>query len=154
MNRFPAAHRTSSSLFFPATPQSKAAAVVLVAGLAGASISLTLLAEDSPSLPPPIKRKVDFAKDIQPLLREKCHQCHGPSRKEAGLRLDRRDDAINGGNSGPAFIAEKSADSRLIKYVAAVDPDVVMPPEGERLSDEQIGILRAWIDQGARWPEL
>lgn len=69
------------------------------------------------------------------------------------MRLDRKDDALNGGDSGPAFVVGKSGDSVLIKYVAAVDPDVVMPPEGDRLSDEAIGLLRAWIDQGAKWSE-
>ena len=105
------------------------------------------------TVPPAAKRAVDFVKDIQPLFREKCHKCHGSSRHEAGLRLDRRDDALNGGDSGPAFVAGKSQDSLLIKYVAGIDPDVVMPPEGEKLSDEQIGLLRAWIDQGAKWQE-
>ena len=105
------------------------------------------------SIPPAAKREVDFIKDIQPLLREKCHKCHGSSRHESGLRLDRRDDALNGGDSGPAFVAGKSAESLLIKYVAGVDSDVVMPPEGDKLSDEQIGLLRAWIDQGAKWPK-
>jgi mono/diheme cytochrome c family protein len=108
---------------------------------------------DPGAIPPAAKRAVDFVKDIQPLFQEKCHKCHGASRHEAGLRLDRRDDALNGGDSGPAFVAGKSGESLLIKYVAGVDPDVVMPPEGEKLSDEQIGLLRAWIDQGAKWPE-
>ena len=58
----------------------------------------------------------------------------------------------NGGDSGPAFVSGKSAESRIIKYVAGVDPDVLMPPEGDKLTDEQIGLLRGWIDQGADWP--
>ena len=110
-------------------------------------------AEESRALPPAAKRAVDFAKDIKPLFRDTCYKCHGASKKEAGLRLDRRDDALNGGDGGPAFVAGKSAESLLIKYVAGVDPDVVMPPEGDKLTDDQIGLLRAWIDQGAKWPE-
>lgn len=104
-------------------------------------------------LPPPAKRKVDFRKDVEPLFRSHCIRCHGAARVEAGFRLDRRDDALNGGDSGPAFIVKKSDESLLIKLVAGVDPDVLMPPEGDKLSDEQIGILRAWIDQGADWPK-
>jgi hypothetical protein len=46
-----------------------------------------------------------------------------------------------------------SANSKLIQLVAGVLKDAVMPPEGERLSKEQVGLLRAWIDQGANWPE-
>jgi mono/diheme cytochrome c family protein len=105
------------------------------------------------AIPPAAKREVDFIKDVQPLFKEHCYKCHGSSRQEGGLRLDRRDDALNGGDGGPVFVTGKSEESKLIKYVAAVDPDVVMPPEGDKLSDEQIGLLRAWIDQGAKWPK-
>ena len=127
----------------------------IAVGVAGAAtlVERPVLTAEPASIPPAAKRVVDFAKDIQPLFRQNCHKCHGSSRHEAGLRLDRRDDALNGGDSGPAFVAGKSAESRLIKYVAGVDPDVVMPPEGDKLSDEQIGLLRAWIDQGAKWPK-
>ena len=116
-------------------------------------IPVPVLSMEPGRIPPVAKRTVDFVKDIQPLFRETCHKCHGSSRKEAGLRLDRRDDAFNGGDSGPLFVVGKSAESLLIKYVAGVDPDVVMPPEGDKLSDEQIGLIRAWIDQGAKWPK-
>jgi mono/diheme cytochrome c family protein len=131
---------------------------ILMAGMLSAGMSLLavhheLRGMESGSIPPAAKRPVGFVKDIKPLLRDKCHKCHGSSRKEAGLRLDRRDDALNGGDSGAAFVAGKSQESLLIKYVAGVDPDVVMPPEGEKFTDEEIGLLRAWIDQGAKWPE-
>lgn len=127
---------------------------VAVASLIGLELlaGAELLAEPK-TIPPAAKRVVSFAKDIKPLFQESCHKCHGPSRQEAGLRLDRKDDALNGGDSGPAFVVGKSGDSLLIKYVAAIDPDVVMPPEGDRLSDDAIGLLRAWIDQGAKWSE-
>jgi mono/diheme cytochrome c family protein len=126
-------------------------ATAISAGLV-AGIALLASAEGG-KVPPAAKRAVDFKKDIQPLLKDHCLKCHGASRKEAGLRLDRRDDALNGGDSGPIFVSGKSDESRLIQYVAGVDPDVVMPPEGEKLTDDQIGLLRAWIDQGAKWPE-
>ena len=108
---------------------------------------------EPPALPPATKKKVDFVRDIKPLLTTHCHKCHGASKQEGGLRLDRREEALNGGDSGPAFVANKSAESLLIKYVAGVDPDVLMPPEGDKLTDEQIGLLRGWIDQGADWPK-
>ena len=110
-------------------------------------------AADPPALPPATKKKVDFTTDVKPLLKMHCHRCHGASKQEGGLRLDRRDEALNGGDSGPAFVSGKSAESLLVKYVAGVDPDVLMPPEGDKLSDEQIGLLRGWIDQGAEWPK-
>lgn len=128
-----------------------------VARAGGIALSVALIqtggGAEIVAIPPAAKRDIDFIKDVQPLLREHCFKCHGSSRQEGGLRLDRRDDALNGGDGGPVFVAGKSEESKLIKYVAAVDPDVVMPPEGDKLSDEQIGLLRAWIDQGAKWPK-
>ena len=129
------------------------AAIFLVVSAAVTIFMAAGSADESRPLPAPAKRAVDFAKDIKPLFRDTCYKCHGASKKESGLRLDRRDDALNAGDGGPAFVAGKSAESLLIKYVAGVDPDVVMPPEGDKLSDDQIGLLRAWIDQGAKWPE-
>ena len=116
------------------------------------TISAAVAFSAEPTLPAATKKKVDFIREIKPLLVTHCHKCHGASKREGGLRLDRRDDALNGGDSGPAFVIGKSAESRIIKYVAGVDPDVLMPPEGDKLTDEQIGLLRGWIDQGADWP--
>ena len=121
-------------------------------------VCLTLVVERAPAeppkkvLPPAAPQQVDFARDVQPLLAAHCVRCHGPKKSEGGLRLDRKTDALAGGNSGPAFEASKSAASLLIRYVAGLDDDTVMPPSGKRLSAAQVGILRAWIDQGATWP--
>lgn len=127
--------------------------IVAILTLAFALVQLEAQGVDAGKIPPAAKKAVDFKKDIQPLFKDKCYKCHGAARQESGLRLDRRDDALNGGDSGPAFVSGKSEESRLIKYVAGVDPDVVMPPEGDKLTDDEIGLLRAWIDQGAKWPE-
>jgi hypothetical protein len=105
-------------------------------------------------LPPAVERTVDFVADVQPLLKNRCYACHGPKHQESGLRLHRRELAFRGGDGGPVIVPGKSAESRLIRYVAGLEADKLMPPdgEGERLSPEQVGILRAWIDQGAAWP--
>jgi hypothetical protein len=108
---------------------------------------------DSKSLPPPVQRKIDFRKDIEPLFVQHCYSCHGPEKKRSGLRLDQKAAAFLGGDLGPAFIPGKSAESLLIRYVSGLDREVVMPPKGERLTPAQVGLLRAWIDQGADWPE-
>src|SRR5436190_17351113 len=60
---------------------------------------------------------------------------------------------MKGGDDGKAIVPERSAESLLIHLVAGLDDDKVMPPKGERLTAEQIGLLRAWIDQGATWPD-
>ena len=104
-------------------------------------------------LPPAAERKIDFARDVKPVLVKHCWSCHSEKKHESGLRLDGRDAVLRGGDLGKVVVLGKSAQSRLIQLVAGVDPDSVMPPKGERLSAETIGVLRAWIDQGSVWPE-
>jgi len=103
-------------------------------------------------LPQPLKRDVDFAKDVQPIFTEHCIKCHGEKKPKGEFRIDQRASLIAGGDSGePAIAIGKSAESHLIKLVAEVSKGDVMPPKGKALSEEQIAILRAWIDQGAKW---
>jgi len=101
-------------------------------------------------LPSPVNRKVDFEKDVQPILAQKCQACHGAEAQQSGLRLDRRQPAFRGGDYGPVILAGDSAHSKLILRVANGDGGLQMPPTGP-LSEEEVGILRAWIDQGADW---
>jgi hypothetical protein len=103
-------------------------------------------------LPPPADRRIDFERDVRPLLVQHCYACHGPDRQRAGLRLDRKADALKGSDDGVVIVPGKSADSSIVRLTAGLDPDRVMPPKGERLTAAQVGILRAWIDQGADWP--
>src|SRR5688572_764220 len=122
--------------------------------LIGALVALAATAADidTSKLPPPVTRPVDFAKDVQPLLAESCYGCHGPKRQEAGLRFDLKEDALKGSENGPVILPGKSAESLMIHAVSRLG-DLKMPKKGEPLSTEQVGILRAWIDQGAQWPE-
>ena len=110
---------------------------------------------DVSKLPPPAARQVDFVHDIRPLFESHCWKCHGATKHESGLSLHLHDAAFAGGDNGKAFEPGKSAASRLIRYVSGLDSDTQMPPEGEgeRLTAEQVGLLRAWIDQGAKWPK-
>jgi mono/diheme cytochrome c family protein len=110
-----------------------------------------LPAADDPVLPPPAKSKVEFARDIEPLFARRCLVCHGPQQQMSGLRLDQKDAALKGGASGVDIRSGHSADSRLIRLVAGVEKKV-MPPMGARLTAEEVGLLRAWIDQGVDWP--
>src|SRR5690349_18333155 len=100
------------------------------------------------TLPPAVERKVDFEADIQPILSQKCYSCHGEIVQQSGLRLDKRQNALRGGDYGPVIIPGNSAESKLIRRVVNGDGGLQMPPTGP-LSTEEIGILRAWIDQGA-----
>jgi uncharacterized membrane protein len=108
-------------------------------------------------LPSSANHTVDFARDVRPILQERCFGCHGAEKQKSGYRLDSRDAAIKGGDSGDAaIVVGKSADSPLIQFVAGLDADKLMPPKKSdktRLTAEEVGVLRAWIDHGAAWPE-
>ncbi len=105
------------------------------------------------SLPPAASRPVDFAKDIQPIFAQNCYGCHGPKRQESQVRWDNKEIALQGGERGPDIIPGKSAESRMIHLVGGLEPDLIMPLKGTLLTPAQVGLLRAWIDQGASWPE-
>jgi len=108
---------------------------------------------DLAKLPPAATRPVDFAQDIQPIFARSCYGCHGSLRQEAAFRLDAKDVALVGGDLGPAIMPGKSAESLLVQFVSGAVEGKVMPKKGERLNAEQIALIRAWIDQGAVWPD-
>jgi len=97
--------------------------------------------------PPAATVKIDYERDVKPILSQKCHSCHGEDVQQSGLRLDKRQNAMRGGDYGVVIIAGKSAESKLIKRLVNGDGGMQMPPSGA-LTREEIGILRAWIDQG------
>jgi len=119
--------------------------------IAALILARAVWAEDAP--PPAAQRSVDFLKDVQPIFAGNCHKCHGSEKQRNGLRLDQRETMLHGGESGPAIVPGDSGKSLLIRLVSGLDPDRPMPPKGDRLTPEQIGILRAWIDQGAKWAD-
>jgi mono/diheme cytochrome c family protein len=121
------------------------------------SLAALSLASDSPEakkLPPAASRSIDFTRDVEPILAQTCLSCHGPQKQRGGLRLDGRDSALRGGDSGPVLKPGDAAGSRLLLLVAGLDRERKMPPEGKTpLTAEQVGVLRAWIEQGVKWPK-
>ncbi|MSR56422.1 MAG: DUF1553 domain-containing protein [Planctomycetaceae bacterium] len=118
--------------------------------------AMALLAFDQPApskLPPAAERSIDFVKDVRPILASTCYSCHGADKQKSDYRLDLKASALKGGAIGDAILSGKSAESPLIHYVSGLDEQIKMPPQGEPLTAEQIGILRGWIDQGANWPD-
>src|ERR1700728_4415921 len=113
------------------------------------------LAEDiAQNLPAPATVKINFDHDIRPILETSCLRCHGPQKPRSHFRLDYREGALAGGDDNTNDIVPgDSAKSFLIAYVARQVPDLEMPPEGRGtpLTPQQVGLLRAWIDQGAGW---
>src|SRR5688572_24438393 len=93
----------------------------------------------------------DLARDAAVILEARCLVCHGSGQQMHGLRLDRREDALRGSDSGPVIVPGKSGESKLIQMVSGTIEGKIMPPAGQRLSPQEIAVLRGWIDQGAQW---
>jgi hypothetical protein len=97
-------------------------------------------------------QRVNFARDIKPVLARRCFACHGPNTQEGGLRLDNREAALAELDSGAhAIVPGDIEQSELLSRVAETDESMRMPPEGKPLTSEEIAKLRAWIGQGAEW---
>ncbi len=114
-------------------------------------LPLSVLADAT--LPPPSQLQVDFKQHVQPILAQHCYSCHGPKQQQSGLRLDLRQNALRGGDYGPVIIPGKSAESKLILRLVSGAGGMQMPPTGP-LAAEDIGILRAWIDQGGEFGDV
>jgi mono/diheme cytochrome c family protein len=97
--------------------------------------------------------KVDFATEVFPVFEKNCGQCHGPKMQMGGLRLDSKITALAGGNSGKAILAGKSDESLLFRRITGAGGQPRMPMGGKPLEPEQIATIKAWIDQGADWPD-
>ena len=130
---------------------------------AGASFALTVFTAsaadkklDESKLPPASTAQgVTYDKDIKPIFEKSCVKCHSGDKAKGKLHLDSREGAIKGGKEGPDIIVGKSGQSPLVHNVARVgDEDDFMPPPKNKanigpLTPAQIGLIRAWIDQGA-----
>ena len=123
---------------------------------------LTATAEDKPQLdasklPPAASQDgVTYEKDIKAIFDKSCVKCHSGDKAKGKLHLDSLEGAVKGGKEGPDIKPGKSGDSPLVYAVAHVgDEDDFMPPPKNKagikqLSPEQVGLIRAWIDQGAK----
>ena|GEM_PF-543493 len=104
------------------------------------------------------ERKIEFAKQIKPLLERSCVGCHSGEKPRSLFRVDSRDAILKGGASGEAAIVPGHSDeSPLVDYVSGKVPSEKMPPKAQRkrfpaLGTDDVALLRAWIDQGANWP--
>ena len=138
------------------TTSIKFIAITLAAmfGLAAASSA----ADTAGQLPPAsTKTGVTYAADIKPIFEASCVKCHSGDKPKARLKLDTLDNALKGSKDGKVITAGDSANSLMVKCVAHTtsDHDSWMPPAHNKanigpLTPEQIGLIRAWIDQGAK----
>jgi mono/diheme cytochrome c family protein len=163
-------------------------AAVCLAVMAVLGVATTALAIDLTKLPAPSTQKgVTYAKDIQPIFKDNCFDCHGATSHKHGLRLDSLDAVLKGSQDGPVIVPGKSEKSDLVVNITwEAGPDSPMPPKPptrrggtggpgganasgatnqpppspggpgpaaaprKELTPEQIGLIRAWIDQGAQ----
>src|SRR5437667_162256 len=146
---FPPSYHIVSWMKFPVAKL----AFLLVLGCSSAEVLAKLSPEQAVSLPTPADHQVNFSKEIKPIFEASCVKCHGRGKAKGGFQIDSRQTLLKGGESGPAVVPGKSAESFLIELVAGVDPENVMPKKGSKLSALQVGVVRAWIDQGLSWDE-
>lgn len=117
--------------------------ILIVAGLVGFGAS-EARTED----------KVDFARDIQPILQKSCVECHGPEKAKGKLRLDSKEAAFKPGKDGVVIVTGKADTSDLYRRITLpAGNDDVMPNKGDVLTKVQTDLIRDWINQGAVWPD-
>ncbi|MBM3764127.1 MAG: hypothetical protein FJW32_01940 [Acidobacteria bacterium] len=95
---------------------------------------------------------VDYAKDIKPLFAEKCSACHGAESRMGALRLDNKEAALIGGQTAIAIIPGSAVRSLVYRRISSTNDGPKMPPTGP-LTDEQVDLIKRWIDEGAHWPD-
>ena len=105
-----------------------------------------------------VAAKVDFGRDVLPILSQNCLQCHGPDeeQRQADLRLDTSAGARSDLGGYSAVVPNNAGQSVLIERVTSSNPDLVMPPPDsgkKRLSDAQVLALRQWLDEGAEYQQ-
>lgn len=95
-----------------------------------------------------------FTQQVRPLLQKHCYECHAGDQAKSGFRLDVKAAAFRGGELyGPSIHGGRPDDSPFLQFVADPDAELPMPPEGPRLSPEEVQVLRSWIQSGAAWPD-
>lgn len=128
----------------------RAAVVIGTVAIAGAVSAAEI---DVSKIPPASKKAgLTFEKDIKPIFEKSCVKCHGAEKQKGKLRLDTLEATLKGGENGKILEPGNGTKSSLVHSVTRLDEDTAMPPEGkaEPLTKEQVGIVRAWVDQGAK----
>src|SRR3954469_25993477 len=99
--------------------------------------------------------KLEFNRDVRPILSENCFQCHGqdPQHREAKLRLDERENATRDQDGYAVIVPAKPDESELVRRILTKDTDEVMPPPEthKHLTSEQVAVLKRWIGEGAEY---
>src|SRR5262249_18557367 len=118
-----------------------------VISLACVSVCLLACMASAPSWGGPPQKPIDFAHDIVPVFKARCAECHTRAKSRGSFSLDTREAMLKSEAVAPG----KSGESELIERVTSDAPDYRMPQKGPRLPPDEVGRLKAWIDQGAPW---
>ena len=124
--------------------------------LSGLALLAGLLPCPAAPAPKATARKIEFNRDIRPILSDNCFACHGPddNKRKAKLRLDKKEDAFLAAKSGDfAIVPGDLAKSHLLARIVSKDEEELMPPPktGKKLTAAQIDLLKRWIAEGAEW---
>lgn len=117
------------------------------AGVASASAALT--PQQWEKIPASASVQVDFERDIVPIFEASCVQCHARGKDKGNFNLETREAFID----GDVAVEGKSRESYVVEMISGLDPEIIMPQKGKRLTSEQVALFRAWIDQGMPWPK-
>jgi mono/diheme cytochrome c family protein len=99
--------------------------------------------------------RVDYHREVQPILESRCYDCHKGPKAKGGLRLDLRSGALLGGKAdGPAIVPHQPEASAMLARIASDDSEEAMPAKGDPLTAAEIALLRRWIEEGAVWPDF
>src|SRR5215831_5798843 len=100
------------------------------------------------ALPPLPAQTIDFARQIRPILSDKCYFCHGPAQQMKGLRFDRRESAIRA-------VSKAASENEFLHRITSQEPSIQMPPWRPvvSLTPAEVQTLRTWVDLGAPWPD-
>jgi Protein of unknown function (DUF1549)/Protein of unknown function (DUF1553)/Planctomycete cytochrome C len=97
--------------------------------------------------------QIDFAHEIVPILRKHCAECHTGDSKKGGFSMNNRAALLEGGESGKSVEPGKATESYLLELIQSTDDELRMPPKGDRVSADELRLLKIWIDAGVKWDE-
>jgi len=97
---------------------------------------------------------IDFVRDIRPIFKTHCYDCHSGENRKSGLRLDVKSAGMKGGdNHGPDIVPGKPGESPLVRFLTTANEEEIMPPKGGPLSAAEIALITRWVAEGAIWPD-
>lgn len=97
---------------------------------------------------------VGFVRDVRPIFKQNCYECHSEEKEKSSFRLDVKDAAFKGGSGhAPNIVPHKPEHSSLLRFVSGRDAELRMPPKGKPLSQKEVATIQRWIEQGAVWPD-